>query len=97
VWNGSAGTLDLHLDMNYVGAQYFTLPHDPRTLVDSYVLFDMRIGFAASSERWEAGFWVRNLGNEFYKTDVISLAGFGLDYTHVGPPRTYGADVTLHF
>jgi len=97
VWNGSAGTLDLHLDMNYVGAQYFTLPHDPRTLVDGYVLFDMRIGFAASSERWEAGFWVRNLGNEFYKTDVISLAGFGLDYTHVGPPRTYGADVTLHF
>jgi len=97
VWKGSAGTLNLHLDANYVGAQYFTLPHDARTLVSSYVLFDMRIGYAASSERWDAGFWVKNLGNKFYKTDVISLAGFGLDYTHIGPPRTYGADVTLHF
>jgi iron complex outermembrane receptor protein len=97
VWNGAAGTLNLHLDMNYVGEQYFTLPHDPRTLVSSYALFDMRIGYAAASERWDAGFWVKNLGDKFYKTDVISLAGFGLDYTHIGPPRTYGADVTLHF
>jgi iron complex outermembrane receptor protein len=97
VWTGEAGTLSVHLDANYVGAQYFTLPHDPRTLVDNYVLFDTRISFASSSEKWDAGFWIRNLANEFYKTDVISLAGFGLDYTHVGPPRTFGADVTFNF
>jgi iron complex outermembrane receptor protein len=97
VWSWSAGTLNLHLDANYVGAQYFTLPHDPRTRVSSYVLFDMRIGFEAGSERWDAGFWVKNLGNKFYKTDVISLAGFGLDYTHIGPPRTFGGDFTIHF
>ena len=97
VWNGEAGTFSVHFDANYVGAQYFTLPHDPRTLVDNYVLLDTRISFSSSSEKWDAGFWIKNLANEFYKTDVISLAGFGLDYTHIGPPRTFGADVTFNF
>jgi iron complex outermembrane receptor protein len=91
------GALTLHLDGNYVGAQYFTLPHDRRTLVHGYALVDMRVGFEAADERWDAGFWVKNLGNHYYKTDVISLAGFGLDYTHIGPPRSFGADVTVHF
>jgi iron complex outermembrane receptor protein len=59
--------------------------------------FDTRISFTSSSEAWDAGFWVKNLADEFYRTDIISLAGFGLDYTHVGPPRTYGADITFHF
>jgi iron complex outermembrane receptor protein len=97
VWTGGAGTFIFHVDANYVGAQFFTLPHDARTLVDNYAVFDTRIGFESSSEKWEAGFWIKNLGDEFYKTDVISLAGFGLDYTHIGPPRTYGADITFHF
>ena len=97
VWSGEAGTFTAHFDANYNGAQYFTLPHDTRTLVGSYAVFDMRLGFASSNEAWEAGLWVRNLGDQFYKTDVISLAGFGLDYTHIGPPRTYGADITFHF
>ena len=97
LWAGDFGTLSWHLDGNYVGAQYFTLPHVRRTLVDHYALFDTRFTFESSSEKWEAGFWIRNIGNDFYRTDIISLAGFGLDYTHVGPPRTYGGDVTFHF
>jgi iron complex outermembrane receptor protein len=97
VWSGDLGTLTAHFDANYNGKQFFTLPHDPRTLVDNYFVFDMRLGFESSSERWEAGFWIRNLANEFYRTSVISLAGFGLDYTHIGPPRTYGADITFNF
>jgi iron complex outermembrane receptor protein len=80
-----------------VGEQYFTLPHVKRTLVDNYVLFDTRISFAASDQQWDVGFWIKNLADEFYETDVISLAGFGLDYTHIGPPRTFGADITFNF
>jgi len=97
VWTGDFGTFGWHIDMNYVGAQYYTLPHVKRTLIDGYALFDTRFTFESSSERWEAGFWIKNLADEFYFTDIISLAGFGLDYTHIGPPRTYGADVTFHF
>jgi iron complex outermembrane receptor protein len=97
LWTGDYGTLTWHIDGNYVGAQYYTLPHVRRTLVDNYALFDTRFTFASASEKWEAGFWIRNIGDDFYRTDIISLAGFGLDYTHVGPPRTYGGDVTFHF
>jgi iron complex outermembrane receptor protein len=97
LYTSDAGTLALHLDANYVGEQYFTLPHVKRTLVDNYVLFDTRISFAASDQQWDVGFWIKNLADEFYETDVISLAGFGLDYTHIGPPRTFGADITFNF
>ena len=91
------GTFTAHLDANYNGAQFFTLPHDPRTLVSNYVVLDTRLGFTSSDKKWEAGFWIKNLADEFYRTSVISLAGFGLDYTHIGAPRTYGADVTFNF
>ncbi len=97
LWQADFGTFTAHLDLNYNGEQFFTLPHDDRTLVNEYVVLDMRLGFVSSEERWEAGFWVRNLADEFYRTSVISLAGFGLDYTHIGPPRTFGADVTFNF
>ncbi|MBM4385044.1 MAG: TonB-dependent receptor [Deltaproteobacteria bacterium] len=97
VYTSDTGTLAVHLDANYVGEQYFTLPHVRRTLVDNYILFDTRISFAASDEQWDFGFWIKNLANEYYETDIISLSGFGLDYTHVGPPRTFGADITFNF
>ncbi len=91
------GTLAWRLDGNYVGAQYFTLPHVSRVQADEYALINTRFDFRAEGGVWEAGFWVKNLSNEFTQTSIISLVGFGFDYTHIGPPRTFGADVTFHF
>ncbi len=93
----SYGTLAWRIDANYVGEQYFTLPHVRRVLIDNYVLFNTRIDFRSADGVWEGGFWMKNLANEFYQTSAVNLVGFGYDYTHIGPPRTFGADVTFHF
>ncbi len=97
LWEGEAGAVSWRVDMNYTGAQFYTLPHPSRTLVDNYFLFNTRLAFAASDDKWEAALWMKNIGNQFYQTSIISLAGFGLDYSHIGPPRTFGADVTFNF
>ena len=61
-------------------------------------MHNARLQFDAASDRWSAALWVRNLAEEEYRTSVIDLqASFGFDYSHVGAPRTYGAELTYRF
>jgi outer membrane receptor protein involved in Fe transport len=42
--------------------------------------------------------WVKNLADEEYRSSGIDLqASFGYDYSHIGAPRTYGAEFTYRF
>ncbi len=41
--------------------------------------------------------WGKNLTEEEYRTSAIDLAGFGYDYSHIGAPRMFGAEVTFRF
>jgi iron complex outermembrane receptor protein len=104
------GTASFHLDAGYTGAQFFTLPHESRDvptlnptgklslLVDDYWLMNTSVRFVSSDDRWELAFWVKNLTDEWYQTSIVGLQGIGgYDYTHIGPPRQYGGEVTLRF
>jgi iron complex outermembrane receptor protein len=92
------GHASFHLDAGFTDAQYFTLPHVPRVLVDDYLLLNTRIGFTGQDERWEVAFWVKNLTDEWYQTSIVNLAdSFGYDYSHIGPPVTYGGELTFRF
>ncbi len=56
-----------------------------------------RASFTGSSERWTVGVRGRNLGNEEYTNFYLDARGIGVIAAIIGPPRTYGADVTLRF
>ncbi len=100
------GTASVHLDAGYTGAQFFTLPHFSRTvpsgslslLVDEYWLMNTSVRFVSSDDRWEVAFWIKNVTDEWYQTSMVGIQGIcGCDYTHIGPPRQYGGEVTLRF
>ncbi|MCB1698028.1 MAG: TonB-dependent receptor [Halioglobus sp.] len=92
------GTLVLHLDSSYIDDHYFEIFNTGRLQQDAYWLHNARLQFDAASDRWSAALWVRNLAEEEYRTSVIDLqASFGFDYSHVGAPRTYGAELTYRF
>ena len=54
--------------------------------------------FDSSNENWTVALWVKNLADEEYRTSAIDLqTSFGYDYSQIGAPRTYGAELTYRF
>ncbi len=91
------GRFTLHVDANYVDDFYFEVFNIERLQQEGYWLANARLFYTTADDRWQLGVWARNLAEEKYRTSAIDLATFGFDYSHIGAPRTYGADVTFRF
>ncbi|MFZ1831300.1 MAG: TonB-dependent receptor [Pseudomonadales bacterium] len=92
------GTFMLRLDASYVDDHYFEIFNTERLQQDGYWLSNARLQFDSSAESWQVALWCKNLADEEYRTSVIDLqASFGFDYSHIGAPRTYGAEFTFRF
>jgi iron complex outermembrane recepter protein len=95
--NGS-GKLGASADLSYSSSQYFETLNVPRLQQGSYALLGAHLDWASADGKWNASLWGKNLTNKFYFTSRIDLlAGFGLDYNHVGAPRSYGITVGVKF
>ena len=90
-------------DSNWYGKQYFDAPNTERIAQGSYNVTNGRIYFDSGTKRgFGAGIWIKNAFNTQYLSYGLaqrdpSQGGLGFDYSLVGEPRTYGADVTYHF
>ncbi|MGI9326735.1 MAG: TonB-dependent receptor [Pseudomonadales bacterium] len=92
------GTLALHLDGSYVDDHYFEIFNVDRLQQKGYWLTNARLQFESADSAWQVALWSKNLGDEKYRTSVVDLqSSFGYDYSHVGAPRTFGADFTYRF
>ena len=98
VMDGDTGKLSLHGDLSYASSQFFEVLNVPRLKQDGYALVSAHIDWESPDGRWNASVWGKNLTDEFYFASRIDLlTGFGLDYNHVGAPRTYGVTVGYSF
>ena len=91
------GSFTLHVDANHVDDFYFEVFNLDRLKQEGYWLANARLNFTTVDNRWQFGLWARNLAEKKYRTSAINLDTFGFDYSHIGAPRTYGADVTFRF
>jgi len=92
------GRFTLHLDTSYVDDFYFEVFNVERMKQEGYWVGNGRLFYTTADDRWQFGVWAKNLSEEKYRTSAIDLlASFGFDYSHIGAPRTYGADVTFRF
>jgi iron complex outermembrane receptor protein len=92
------GTTMLRLDTSYVDDHYFEIFNVDRMQEDGYWVHNARLQFDSSNEDWSVALWVKNLADEEYRSSGIDLqASFGYDYSHIGAPRTYGAEFTYRF
>ncbi|MBM5812256.1 MAG: TonB-dependent receptor [Gammaproteobacteria bacterium] len=87
-------TAEMQLAANYQGDVTFDTVRNPPVASESgYWLADARIGIGAQDGRWNLAAWCRNLADERYRTQVtFSSVGYG---ESVGPPRTYGVNLTF--
>lgn len=96
-YESDSGLFSLHVDANYVDDFYFEIFNIERLRQEGYWLANARLNFTTVDDRWQVGLWARNLAEKKYRTSAINLDTFGFDYSHIGAPRTYGADVTFRF
>lgn len=88
----------LYLDGNYQSRQFFEVSNVARLGQAPYALLNGRLALTLKPRNLTFAIWGRNLTDKFYITSAIDiLQGFGVDYFHVGAPRTFGGDVTLKF
>ncbi len=98
VYSSEAGLVTLHLDTAFTDEQFYEVANTDHTEVDSYWVTNARVTLESAHSSWAFSLWVKNLCDEKYQTSVLDLQGFfGYNYTHVGAPRTYGADFTYRF
>ncbi len=89
--------IDFRWTSSYRSHQFFDSTNDPYIQQNGYWLHNLNVVYQ-SHKGWEAGFYVRNLtGAEYAATSSDLGSPFGLIEPIVGPPRTYGVELTYHY
>jgi len=101
VWEAplnDALNLALRADGAYTAKQYFDLFNTERIANDAYTLLNARVAIRSADNHWEVAAWGRNLTDELYYTyGLDAMDSLGLDYFHLGAPRTYGVEASWRF
>ncbi|WP_340680054.1 TonB-dependent receptor [Paraglaciecola sp.] len=86
-------TLRTQIDASSTGEHFQTIDNNDQ--VDSYAIANARI--ALEKDDWEVALWVRNLADEDYDVGFFPTTGLTPDTFLKGAPRTFGANVLIHF
>lgn len=97
VMKNDSGIVTLGVGGNYSSKQYFELINIDRLVQKNYIIINMQFGYRTANDRYGVALWGRNIFNEYYYRGAVDLSGLGLDYFHIGEPRTYGLTIDVKF
>ena len=85
-------------DFNYVDKHYLEPNNREYLAEDGYFVANARLSLLSQDNRWSVSAWVKNLGDEEYRTAAQDLA-FALGFSEivVGVPTTWGLDFEYRF
>ncbi|MEQ8486473.1 MAG: TonB-dependent receptor [Pseudomonadales bacterium] len=89
--------LALQIDGNHAGATYKDAGNDPLIKGEAYEIWNARAELAPMDGNWALSVWGRNVFDEVYRVQGVSLIGLGFGYFNYNSPRTYGATLSLSF
>lgn len=96
-WESYPLTTTLRLEYNYRSSVFLQQDLDPNLEQDDVHLLNLRLGLIADAAGWDLTLWAANLLNDGYNVvgfDAPILNGYaGVN----GPPRTFGATLTVNF
>ncbi len=80
----------------YKDDYFVDFSNDPDSLQPSYTLINGRVGFRFA-EKYELSLWGRNLSDEDYRVDFVTIGAVPSKQHVLGAPRTYGAEFRVSF
>jgi len=90
----SFGTFTLQLDWSYQDKVYFDSLNNELLSQGSYWMWNGRVAWASTDDRWEVAAWGRNLGDKEYLSYAFDLSFFGFHEQMLGTPRMFGVELT---
>jgi iron complex outermembrane recepter protein len=97
-WPALSGTLNVQIDYGWQDDQNFNLIYTPVVEEKSYGVANLRVGYASPDATWSAAVWVKNLGDEDYRTySFDTTAFFGSTEDVPGLERWFGGGVTYRW
>ena len=93
----SSWMLDSHVDGVHISRQYFDIQNRSTASQGGYELFNFRLRAHPADDRYGVSFWMKNVTDTVYYTNMIDIAGLGFNYAHVSAPRTYGVTFDARF
>ncbi len=81
---------------SYTSSKYTAFTDRPTELVTPVNLVNGSLSWAPDGEAWSIGLWGRNLLNEKYYGQKLTLVGIGT-LASLGNPREYGVDLKVHW
>jgi iron complex outermembrane receptor protein len=95
---GASGSASVQADVQYSDKFCFTVLCAPVEREDSYVVGNLRIGYAADSGQWEVAAFVDNVFEEEYRVYAFDSSLFsGVVAGVYAKPRTFGLSGTYRF
>ncbi|MBI1732781.1 MAG: TonB-dependent receptor [Gammaproteobacteria bacterium] len=96
-WAMFGGSMALQLDFRIVGDQYFDIANNPITKEDTYVVGNGRLSWTDASDTWQVALWVKNIGDNGYRTYAIPVTSLGFMQQMIGQPRWVGGTVSYRW
>lgn len=97
LYSGSRGRLTAQVDVNFQDEVFFDALNNPLLSERAYWLWNGRVVWSSSDDRFEVAAFGRNLGDEEYMVYGFDLSFFGFHEEMIGSPRFVGIDATIRF
>lgn len=94
---GNAGEMYARIDYRYQARSFYDPDNNPIVDIPAYDIWDARLAYLSPDGRWEVAGWIKNIGEEKYRTHIFSQRGGRIAFATFGDPRTYGASVTFTY
>ncbi len=92
----SLGAPYLRTEFQYRSKAYDTASNDPNTLLDPVRIANVRLGLVVDGG-WEFALWGKNIFNEKYAVAIVRSPFFAQYAEALGPPATFGIDLSTRF
>lgn len=91
------GSFSAKVDYRYQDLSYYDPDENPKITIPQYRIWDARVAWNSPNKNWEVAGWIKNIGDEEYRTHIYSQRGGRIGFANFGAPRTSGVTVTYNY
>lgn len=91
------GSVSAKVDYRYQDHSFYDPNNNDITDIPQYRIWNGRVAWKSPQGHWEVAGWIKNIGDEEYRTHVFSQRGSRIAFALFGEPRTSGVTVTYNY
>jgi iron complex outermembrane recepter protein len=92
-----SSTIVAKVNYRYQDDSFYDPDNNDITVIPSYDLWDVQLSYKTADQNWEVAGWVKNVGDEEYRTHIYSQRGGQISFALFGPPRIFGMTATYTY